>query len=100
MQSHVLSCELQGLEEFSASLNDVIWGRWYAEQEVATIVRVAEKGDSDCLFSLVAEWAGELVEVRKRRHRHRAEDECWCEYGESEYEPVGGPRAQQRRLRA
>ena len=105
---HVWRCEecnrmfcvvnYRGLQEFLSGLNDVIWGRWYGEQEIAAIVCAVGEGDSDRLFDLVAEWAGDVVEVRKRRHSHRAKNGCWCEYGISDYEPVGKPRSQQNRM--
>lgn len=81
-----------GLSDFKYNLESAIWGRAYlghgGMEEVISIVS-AIMGDSDTqtIRSLVSSWAGEVVEVKRRRHTHsRGRDSwessyCWCEYG-------------------
>ena len=87
-------CNWEGLREFLAGINDVIWGKWYASEELTSVVStIIEDAGIKTVTELVARWAGDVVEVKRRRHTH-ARDKCWCEFGLSDFRVVGKPRKQ------
>ena len=87
-----------GFSGFKDSLNDTIWGRgWALHEEVSEIVSaiVKDAGIED-VRELVASWAGDIIELKRRRHTHsqngdysNREASCWCEYGDCGFEPTG-----------
>ena len=81
-----------GLSDFKYNLESVIWGRAYSGyggmDEVTSIVSaIVSDSDTQTVRALVASWAGEIVEVKRRRHTHSRNGDlwepspCWCEYG-------------------
>ena len=80
-----------GLSEFKYTLESVIWGRAHFApgKDAATSIVAAIMSDSDTqtIRSLVASWAGEIVEVKRLRHAHGGNgaswepSSCWCEHG-------------------
>ncbi len=87
-----------GLSGFASSLNDHIWGRWYAlDEEVGEIV-LAIRNDADLkdVRELVGAYAGDIIELKRRQHTHsrngnysNGATECWCEYGECGFRLTG-----------
>ena len=80
-----------GLSDFKYNLESAIWGRAYhgygGMDEVTSIVSaIMRDSDTQTVRALVASWAGDIVEVKRRRHTHsRSRDswepsDCWCEY--------------------
>ena len=81
-----------GLSDFEYNLESAIWGRahsGYGGMDGVTSIVSAIMSDSDTqtVRALVASWAGEIVEVKRRRHTHSRNGDsqepphCWCEYG-------------------
>lgn len=77
-----------GKEDFYGHVHDAIffsfsWG------EGERVVELLKAGDIEGVKRLVAQQAGHLEKVRKRRHSHRdPKAGCWCEYGEDEWNVV------------
>ena len=84
---------MDGIEEFLQNVQSAILGSWYADEEVVQIVVGIVKNDpQEKTADLVAAQAGEFMQVKKRRHRHRSASEgCWCEFGVSEFTFIGDP---------
>ena len=88
-----------GLSDFEYSLESAIWGRahlgYAGMDEVTSIVSaIMNDADAKAVRGLVASWAGEIVEVKRRRHTHPRNGEsldpahCWCEYGLPSFKPT------------
>ena len=78
------------LSDFMYGLESVIWGRYPYDDEVAPIVS-AVVGDTDtqAIRGLVASYAGDIVEVKRRRHTHALGKACWCEYDGKGFKTTG-----------
>ena len=79
-----------GKADFWSSLNDTFFQRWYAihGEDLQRIIDNAENGH-ERLRALIAEWAGGVKQVRKRKHTHNRGGGCWCEFGGDSYVAVG-----------
>ena len=78
-----------GKEDFYQHVQDAIfspfpWG------EAIEVVGLLKAGDIEGVKRSVAELAGYLEEVRRRRHTHRdPRAGCWCEFGDDGWNVVG-----------
>ena len=79
----------RGLKQFQEELGWVIQGYDYADEDVEDVVKAVGGGDSTKAINLLASLAGDIREVKKRRHRHKSDDACWCEFGGSPFVEVG-----------
>ena len=84
----------QGLRRFREQLGWVIQGYEYAAEDVEEVVRTVAGRDEAKAINLLAIIAGDIQEVKKRRHRHKSDDGCWCEYGGSPFAEFGEPYKQ------
>ena len=83
---------INGLGEFIGEIRSVIFGSWYVEEEVVEIVNlILSEGSQEQVVEKVLEYVGDLMEVKKKRHRHRGDEGCWCEFGLSEFFFTGSP---------
>ena len=73
---------------FYTEVSDAVFERWYQSEEAAEIVRAVLEGDTKEAIQLIQQAAGELQELKKRRHSHKRPEGCWCEYGDDPYEIV------------
>ena len=78
----------EGLEDFYEGLSSALRGAWYAEEPALLIVGAIREEDIPKARELVTEVAGNVWEVRKRRHQHN-KGGCWCEFGGDEFETIG-----------
>ena len=88
-----------GKAEFWEELSDTLFQRWYAmyREEMQAIIDKEEEGP-DVLRPLITEWAGRIQVLRKKNHRHKQGNSCWCEFGGNGYVPVGEPIQQEKLL--
>ncbi|MCY4364721.1 MAG: HNH endonuclease [Chloroflexi bacterium] len=79
-----------GKTDFWADLNYTFFGRWYAMDSdgLQRIIDNVENGHAS-LRPLIADWAGGVQQVRKRKHTHNRSEGCWCEFGGDSYVPIG-----------
>ena len=90
-----------GKAEFWNELSDTIFQQWYAmyrEEMQAIIDKEEEEEGPEGLRPLITEWAGHIQVLRKRNHRHKQGNSCWCEFGGNWYVPVGEPMQQEKLL--
>ena len=85
---HFRAGHWDGREDFYHHVQDAIsysfsWG------EGEKVVELLKAGDIEGVKLLVAQQAGHLEEVRKRRHSHRnPQTDCWCELEEDPWKVV------------
>ena len=79
----------RGLNQFQEELGWVIQAYDYADEDIVEVVKAAAGGDETKVINLLATIAGDIQEVKKRRHRHKFDDACWCEFGGSPFVEVG-----------
>ena len=77
------------LKQFRDELGWVVQGYDYADEDVVEFVKTVGGGDTTKAIKLLASIAGDIKEVKKRRHRHKSDDACWCEFGGSPFIEVG-----------
>ena len=80
-----------GLSEFKHTLESAIWVRAPlgpgTDEATSIVSAIMSDSDTQTVRSLVASWAGDIVEVKRLRHKHagngasREPSSCWCEYG-------------------
>ena len=77
-----------GKEDFYRHVQDAI-SFSFSFGEGERIIELLAAGEIEGLKQLVAQQAGHLEEVRKRRHSHRdPKAGCWCEYGQDAWKVV------------
>ena len=88
-----------GLREFDYTLKSAIWGRTHFQPgmdgAISIVSAIMSDSDTQTVRSLVASWAGAIVEVKRRRHAHAGNGasseppSCWCEHGLPGFEATG-----------
>lgn len=78
----------EGLADFYNNLSSALRGAWYAEETALLIVRAIQEEDIPAARKLVTEVAGNISEIRRRKHQHN-KGKCWCEFGGDEFEAIG-----------
>ena len=77
-----------GKEDFYRHVQDAI-SFSFSFGEGERIIELLAAGEIEGLKQLVAQQAGHLEEVRKRRHSYRdPKAGCWCEYGQDAWKVV------------
>ena len=85
---HFRAGHWDGKTDFYRHVQDAIFSS-FSFGEGEKVLELLKAGDNEGLGRLVAEQAGYLEEVRKRRHSHRdPEAGCWCEYDEDAWKVV------------
>ena len=69
------------LHSFLDSITRAIYGSWYVEEEARALVKALMSEDLSLVRRLVTSAVGDIQEVKRRRHQHKPNDSCWCEYG-------------------
>ena len=78
-----------GKEDFYGHVRDAIFSPFPWGEGIQVVERL-KAGDIEGVKPLVAEQAGCLEDVRKRRHSHKDPQKgCWCEYGDDAWTVVG-----------
>ena len=80
-----------GMSEFKYTLESAIWGRAPlgpgTDEATSIVSAIMSDSDTQIVRSLVALWAGDIVEVKRLRHEHAGNGaswepySCWCEDG-------------------
>ena len=78
----------EGLEDFYQNLSYAMRGSWYAGETALSIIKAVQIGELPIVRELISKEAGDIAELRKRRHQH-SKRSCWCEFGGDEFEVVG-----------
>ncbi len=81
----------RGWEELGTELGWVLQGEEWADEDVVQLVKSVARKDIVGVSNLLATLAGDIQEVRNRRHRHRKSDGCWCEFDGSPFVEIGPP---------
>ena len=77
-----------GKADFYRHIQDTIFSTFPWGEAIQVVERL-KAGDIEGVKQLVAEHAGCLEEVRKRRHTHRdPQSDCWCEFGKDAWKVV------------
>ena len=76
------------LQSFLDSISRAIYGSWYVDEEASALVKALMSEDSPLVRKLVISAVGEIQEVKRRRHKHKSNDSCWCEYGLDGFEVI------------
>lgn len=76
------------VEDLYRDIEFAIHGSWYADETARSIVQAVEQGTLALVQDLIRGIAGDIAEVKKRRHRHKRAGGCWCEYGDDDYEII------------
>lgn len=79
----------RGSRQFQEELRWATQGYEYADEDLKEFLKAVGAGDQRRAMSLLAGIAGDIQEVKKRRHRHKGNDGCWCEFGGSPFVEVG-----------
>ncbi len=82
------SSEWYVVEDLYTDIQSAIHGSWYADKTARSIVQAVAQRNSTVVQDLIRGIAGDIEEVRKRRHRHRQAGGCWCEFGDDGYEVI------------
>ena len=73
--------------DFYEDIANAIKGSWYIEETALAIIKAITTEDFPTVRNLIVDTAGDIEEVRKRRHQH-SKSGCWCEFGGDEYESI------------
>ena len=74
--------------DFYSALGDAVYGRWYATGRAKEVIGAVMGGNMLRVRSLAEVEAGQLQEVKRRRHNHKDPKGCWCEYGGGDFDVV------------
>ena len=77
----------EGVEDFYNNISYALRGAGYAEEAALSIVGAIRDENILTARKLVTEMAGNVSEMRQRRHQHQ-EGSCWCEFGWDEFETI------------
>ena len=79
-----------GLCDFRRSLNYAIRGGWFARDEERGLIHaIMNEAPTETVRNLLRSFAGDIVELKRKRHTHSGPGSCWCEYGDDGWKALG-----------
>ena len=74
---------------FQMELGWALDGQEWVGEEIVAFVKAVASGDPEKISSSIGVVAGNIIEVKRRRHKHKGDNICWCELGEGPFYAVG-----------
>ena len=76
------------LQSFLDTIGRAVYGSWYVDEEASALVKALMSEDLTLVRQLVTSAVGEIQEVKRRRHQHKSNAGCWCEYGQDGFRVI------------